>query len=168
MSTAQDLTALGLLADLERDYAEIDKKWSELGAERSRVKSAIAVIREKVAAFPVNEPAAQIPQAKPEASGPAEIPPDAFAGMKIREAARKYMEMTEKPVRAAKLARALNKGGMENKTKNFESTVFSSLRRSVLKGEDFAKIGMDFGLREWYTDEQLAEFDREAAPKSKD
>jgi hypothetical protein len=84
----------------------------------------------------------------------AELPiaSDAFFGLTIPAAAKKYLEMTKKPQRTKDIAQALLTGGMQHRSGNFENTVGSILNRNGDESTGiFAKLKRGtWGLRTWY------------------
>lgn len=81
-------------------------------------------------------------------SGP-DIPSDAFLGLGLAEAAKKYLGMVRQKKTTREIAAALEQGGIVNRAKSFYSTVFTALKRAS-KGGGIVKIGNEWGLAEWY------------------
>jgi hypothetical protein len=76
-----------------------------------------------------------------------QIPSDAFFRMGIVPAARKYLEMVKRKQTIPEIARALEAGGFKHRSKRFDATIRTTLRRS---GE-FMKLGRgEWALPEWY------------------
>ncbi|MGA8433113.1 MAG: hypothetical protein WB729_25045 [Candidatus Sulfotelmatobacter sp.] len=78
----------------------------------------------------------------------APIPHDAFFGMTVPEAARKYLSWGGRKVTKPhpELCDAMLEGGFQTKADNFREVVRSTLGRHP----DFVKIKGQWGLREWY------------------
>ena len=74
------------------------------------------------------------------------IPHDAFFGMKMPDAARKYLSTVKRTKPHAELCDALLDGGFQTSATNFREVVRSTLSRHP----DFVKIKGQWGLREWY------------------
>jgi hypothetical protein len=78
------------------------------------------------------------------------IPHDAFFGMTIPDAARKYLTWggSRKTKSNAELCDGLRAGGFQTSAVNFSESVRSTLSRN----NDFVKIQGQWGMREWYGD----------------
>ena len=77
---------------------------------------------------------------------PPAIPSDAFFGMSIVDAAKKYLGLVKKPQGTKVIADALNRGGLQHASKSLYATLFSILSRRALKEGDIAKVGLEWGL----------------------
>jgi hypothetical protein len=75
---------------------------------------------------------------------------DAFFGMSIQDAARKYLKMVKKPQSAAEIAKALEAGGMTHQSKYLPNTVRTTLIRIANNGGDLVQVKKDWALAEWY------------------
>jgi len=75
-----------------------------------------------------------------------EIPRDAFFGMTIPDAARKYLTIVKATKPNPELCDALIKGGFKTQSNNFSEVVRSTLGRHP----DFVKVSGQWGLTEWY------------------
>jgi hypothetical protein len=71
---------------------------------------------------------------------------DAFFGMSLPDAARKYLSVVKKTVPHPQLCDALLDGGFKTSATNFREVVRSALSRHP----DFVKINSQWGLSEWY------------------
>jgi hypothetical protein len=80
----------------------------------------------------------------------ARIPHDAFFGMTIPDAARKYLSWggNRQTKSNAELCDALIAGGFHTSAANFAESVRSTLSRN----NDFVKIRGQWGMRDWYGD----------------
>jgi len=78
------------------------------------------------------------------------IPHDAFYGMTIPDAGRKYLSWggSKQTKTNAELCEALLAGGFQTKAANFAESVRATLSRD----RDFVKPNGQWGLREWYED----------------
>ena len=84
-------------------------------------------------------------------SSPVEIPSDAFFGVSIVEATKKYLGMMKRPKTTQEIAAALVEGGYNHTSKNFYSTIFSVLARESGKPTgEIVKVNDRWGLAEWY------------------
>ncbi len=81
---------------------------------------------------------------------PNAIPSDAFFGMSIPEAIRKYLGIVRKPRTTKDISEALEGGGITHTSKNFYATVSTTIGRMLDKEKGLAKIGSEYGLLEWY------------------
>jgi hypothetical protein len=78
------------------------------------------------------------------------IPSDAFFGMSIVDAAKKYLRMVKSKRTTADIVAALERGGITHSSKNFTNTVYAGLFRDEKQGGDIVRVGKDWGLAEWY------------------
>lgn len=80
---------------------------------------------------------------------PASIPDDAFFGLPIVEAAKKYLSIVKRKQTIKEISDALERGGLPHTSSNFVATVATMLRRA--NDPDLAKVGRgDWGLAVWY------------------
>ena len=95
-----------------------------------------------------------------------EIPHDAFFGMTIPDAARKYLTWggSRKTKSNADLCDGLLAGGFQTSAANFAESVRSTLSRN----NDFVKIQGQWGLREWYGNRGATKKVRRTATTSDD
>lgn len=75
-----------------------------------------------------------------------EIKRDSFFGMKLPDAARKYLSMAKTTKSNPDLCNALLSGGFKTSSANFTEVVRSTLQRN----KDFVKVNGEWGLAEWY------------------
>ncbi len=137
------------------DYAAI---LADLEGKRAALDAAIASFRAALA-FGALGPASDIPPAVngalpslgPSISG-GEVPAGAFLGKSIPDAAKLYLEIVKKKQTSKEIADALQKGGMETNSKNFQQMVHSVLDRAR-KNENSGIVKLDrshWGLTTWY------------------
>jgi hypothetical protein len=74
-----------------------------------------------------------------------DIPTDAFFGLAVQDAVKKYLAMMKKKQSAKAIATALEHGGLTTTAKNFYSLVYTGLLRLQEAGE-VVKVGADWGL----------------------
>lgn len=84
----------------------------------------------------------------PDVPGPSTIPHDAFYGMTVIDAAKKYLGWGGNRLTRphAELCEAIREGGFQTNATNFREVVRSTLGRHP----DFVKIKGQWGLKEWY------------------
>jgi hypothetical protein len=117
----------------------------ELEARRDKLNLTIENIREIIAGSPA--PTGRIsPPGITATVGATEVTSDAFFGLSIPEAARKYLRMSKKPRSTSEICRALKEGGLTSTAKHFYSTVYPILERQ----QDIVRVGKNWGLLEWY------------------
>lgn len=75
-----------------------------------------------------------------------EIPRDAFFGMTIPEASKKYLSIVKVTKANPDLCNALLAGGFKTQSNNFSEVVRSTLQRHP----EFVKVSGQWGLAEWY------------------
>jgi len=91
------------------------------------------------------------------------IPRDAFFGMKIPDAARKYLSWGGRKITKPhpELCDALLEGGFQTSSANFREVV-----RSTLQSQSrFVKVGGQWGLRDWYGTHGTRRARRTTAPE---
>ena len=71
---------------------------------------------------------------------------DAFFGMTIPDAAKKYLAAVRKTMPLGALGEALLAGGIKTTSKNFTENIRAILSRQP----EFVRINGEFGLAEWY------------------
>ncbi len=145
MSDEKTIDYAAVLADLENDLAEL-----EISIDYIR--------RKKLGAQPEDTDA---PIAKPHPSrsrvgttshsdGVPLIRQDAFFGMGLVEATKKYLGMTKRPKSSRDIATALVQGGLHTTAKDFYNTVFGVLNREAKNNGEIVKVKKEWGLAEWY------------------
>jgi hypothetical protein len=78
--------------------------------------------------------------------GDSEVQHDSFFGMTIADATKKYLGMTKHTKSTADIATALESGGLKHASKDFHTTIRSTLGQK----EEFLRVNGDWGLTEWY------------------
>lgn len=82
---------------------------------------------------------------------PASIPDDAFFGLSIGEAAKKYLGIIKRKQSIREIAEALDRGGLPHASGDFVATVATMLSRHAKKDGDLVRVGRgDWGLAAWY------------------
>lgn len=80
---------------------------------------------------------------------PSSIPDDAFFGLSVVEAAKKYLALVKRKQSVKEIADALDRGGLPHTSSDFVGTVATMLRRA--NDAELAKVGRgDWGLAGWY------------------
>jgi hypothetical protein len=122
------------------DYAAV---LADLEARRDALDAAIAAIRLFAGQGPVPAAGGAAPSAKFDTH---EIPTDAFHGMSIADATRKYLAAVKRKQSTRQIKESLLAGGLHSTSKNFTTTLYSVLERQ----EDIVRVGKDWGLASWY------------------
>src|ERR1035437_2966456 len=83
---------------------------------------------------------------------PGEVPPGSFHKMSIPEAAVLYLRMVKQKQKAAEIAAALRRGGIETTSKKFNNQIHAALdKSSKTKNSEIIKLhGAYWALREWF------------------
>lgn len=120
---------------------------SDLEAKRAALDVAIAALRQvrNAGAHTGIGTAGVIRQIDPE-----NIPDDAFFGLSIGEAAKKYLGMVKRKQSTREIAEALDRGGLPHTSSNFLNTVTTMLSRQARSDSDLVKVGREWGLAAWY------------------
>ena len=136
-----DYTAV--LADLENDRDELDTliafiKRKKLGQEAGQEGTGTGMIHTRPVTI---------------RTGPGALTfsaPDAFFGLGLIDAAKKYLSGVKAPRSAKEIAQALVSGGFTTTSKDFNNTVFSVLSRENKQDGAIVKVNTGWGLPEWY------------------
>lgn len=82
---------------------------------------------------------------------PANIRDDAFFGLSIGEAGKRYLEMVKRKQSTQEIADALERGGLPHTSTNFTNTVGTMMNRLAKADPDIARVGRgEWGLAAWY------------------
>jgi hypothetical protein len=82
---------------------------------------------------------------------PGEVPRGAFLGKSIPEAAKLYLAIVKSKQTSRDIAEALLKGGIESRSKSFNTQVHSILDRASKSGSGIVKLDRSYwGLSDWY------------------
>ncbi|MEN3325863.1 MAG: hypothetical protein V7638_670 [Acidobacteriota bacterium] len=76
------------------------------------------------------------------------IPSNAFFGLGIGDAAKKYLELIQAKRTLPQIVKALEDGGMPPQKPN---TVYAAMRRRESVTGDIMRVGEEWGLREWFS-----------------
>src|ERR1017187_263067 len=125
------------------DYAAV---LGDLKARRANLDSAIAAIEQIMAQVGT----------VPTQPRDTVLSDDAFFGMSIQDAIRKYLSIVRKKKTVKEITDGLEAGGMEHTSKNFYNTVYTMLNREWVKADpELVKIGDLWGLAEGYPGRKL-------------
>lgn len=121
----------------------LENTLADLKARRTKLDAAINAIEELLGLASSN--ASQQASSQEIATNGA-IATDAFFGMSIPDAVKKYLRLTRRKQASAAIARALEQGGFQHSSKYFPNTVRTALGRM----DDVVQVGKEWGLAEWY------------------
>ena len=126
---------------------------ADLESERDELDMFIAYLKRKklgqVEVAPISG------QGRPTIMPPAPAPSnlltsDAFFGLSLVDATKKYLAITKSPKTSRQICDALLAGGFKTTSKDFNNTVFSVLSREDKQEGVIAKVNNTWGLAEWY------------------
>jgi predicted transcriptional regulator len=120
---------------------------ADLRAERDLIDQTIALLERLAATGDVS--GVTLVRTEPPHRESREIPDDAFFGMSIPDAIKKYLTFMKKKQPVVEISKALETGGLQHRSQNFYSTVYTVLSRLRERGE-VVKVGDDWALAEWY------------------
>jgi hypothetical protein len=125
---------------------------ADLEAKRAALDTVIAALR-----LALNMGATIAPGGAPSASptakpiDPATIRDDAFFGLSIGEAAKRYLEMVRRKQSIKEIADALERGGLPHTSSNFVNTVSTMMNRAAKADPELVRVGRgEWGLAGWY------------------
>jgi hypothetical protein len=133
-----------------------EKRENYMMPETSPFDAAIAELEERIRSMQVTLDTLRAFRAHPEGapptppanahSGKGEVQHDSFFGMTIADAARKFLGIVKRTKSTAEIASALEAGGLKHASKDFQTTIRSTLAHK----EEFLRVNGDWGLTEWY------------------
>ena len=125
----------------EIDYGAV---LEDLERRRDELDAAINAVRPLAGLEPATP--------RPDRSSGGQLTSDAFFGLNIMDAVKKFLEINKRPARAADIARALTDGGLINTSKDFAATVTTTLSRDQERANGFVTRlpNRTWGLRTWY------------------
>jgi hypothetical protein len=133
-----------VLAYLIPQLAELDAQREALESKRRIVADHIARVKESTAYYR----AALAARNGNGAAAPIRVPHDAFKGLNLLEAIKKYLRIAGTFQTTREIAKAVKEGGYESTSKNFTNTVRTSLDRAREKGEIISE-DKKWGLLGW-------------------
>jgi hypothetical protein len=142
-----------VLNDLERQKADIQN-----------IQKAIDALRLIMSLGTLIGPAGA-PTARP--LDPQDIPSDAFFGLSIGEAAKKYLTIVKRKQTIQEIADALDRGGLPHSSTDFLATVRAMINRLAKSDTELVRVGPGaaWGLSSWYGNRRPKE--APAKPKGK-
>lgn len=129
---------------MAQDPAHYDAVIADLEERRDQMNGMIEMLKQMKAGGPLNPVASS--SSMPITVMGADIAHDAFFGMTIPEAAKKYLSIVRRTTPHPALCDALLDGGFKTTATNFREVVRSTLGRNP----EFVKISGQWGLNEWY------------------
>lgn len=144
-TVSQPVNYEAVLADLERRRATLDLM----------IEMVKQFIKTNQSALPQEQPTLffgtnPMPPTKPQVETSDEIPNDAFFGMKIPDAIRKYLGIIKRKQSVRQIADALEHGGIQHTSESFYRTVNATLHRLWKDNGDPVQVGKEWGLAAWY------------------
>jgi hypothetical protein len=122
------------------DSIDYEQVLTDLKARRAQLDSAIAAIEQIMGSITAAVPGLKAPELS-------DIAEDAFHGMSIADATKKYLGMVRRKQSTKEIMAALEQGGLPHSAYN---TVYAVIRRREEQVGDIVKVGSDWGLAEWY------------------
>lgn len=139
-----------VIADLEDQILELQTAIEVLKRQRDKGPSPQGMApAPSVEGVVVKMPVVRTPVPRTPALEPS-IPSDAFFGMSLVDATKKYLGILKKPQGTKAIVDALERGRLQHSSKSLYSTLFTVLTRRASKDGDIVKIGLEWGLTEWY------------------
>jgi hypothetical protein len=138
------------IVDQNTESSHYDAVIADLEARRNHLNVTIETLRQIRAQADSNALPPLPPLGALVAGGVAEIAHDAFFEMTIADAAIKYLKIVKQTRSTAEIAKALEAGGLKHSSKNFVTTIRSTLGQR----EEFRRVNGEWGLSEWYRKER--------------
>lgn len=129
---------------MAQEPTHYDAVIADLEARRDQMNAMIEMLKQMKSSASV-APVAGASATPITVMGP-DIPHDAFFGMTLPDAAKKYLAIVKRTTPHPALCDALLEGGFKTSAANFREVVRSTLSRNP----DFVKISGQWGLAEWY------------------
>ena len=92
------------------------------------------------------------------------IPSNAFFGMSLVDAAKKYIELSQAKRTLVQIVKGLEEGGMPPQK---PGTVYAALRRRESTVGDIMKVGEEWGLKDWFAGISISEVAKAKPTKGK-
>src|SRR5436853_1374211 len=140
----------------EQTLSSYEAALQDLETERDELNLLIEALKKRIA-----NAGGRITQSM-RATNEKDIAADTFFNMTIADAAHKYLEIVKQTRSTSEIAQALERGGLKHASKDFNTTIRSTLG---LKG-DFIRVNNLWGLTEWYPGARREK--KEKAAKSTD
>lgn len=135
----------------------------DLERQKAGIQNAIDALRQAISGGAVGSTGA----ATSRPVDPLSIPSDAFFGLSIGEAAKKYLTIVKRKQTIQEIADALERGGLPHTSTDFASTVRAMINRQAKSDPDLVRVGpgASWGLASWYGNRRPKE--TPAKPKRK-
>ena len=136
---------------------------ADLYAKRDEIESAINTILFLQGSGSAAAPTANANGAV-RASRAGVIPSNAFFGMSLVDAAKKYIELSQAKRTLGQIVSGLEEGGMPPQKRD---TVYAALRRRESTVGDIMKVGEEWGLKDWFAGISIGDAAKAKVVKSK-
>jgi hypothetical protein len=139
------------------DYSAV---LADLEARKAQIESAIEVIKGLTATGISTMPSPHKSSVVVLPTGNAvDIQSDAFFGLNIMDAAKKFLSMRKRPSSVPEIVEGLKRGGQVNaNNEGFNNTLGSTLSRSETNSGPMVRVSRgQWGLREWYANKPRTE-----------
>ena len=124
---------------------------THLEAKRASLDAAISALRLALDMGATTALSGATPSAATKPIDPANIRDDAFFGLSIGDAAKRYLEMVKRKQSIKEIADALDRGGLPHTSSNFMNTVGTMLNRAAKNDPELVRVGRgEWGLAGWY------------------
>lgn len=123
---------------------------ADLEARKAEIEAAIAALR-LVAGGSGSTGASAAGAVPSRPVDPFDIPNDAFFGLSIGDAVKKYLTMVKRKQTIKEIADALERGGLPHTSTNFIDTVRAMVNRQARTDLELVRVGPgNWGLSAWY------------------
>jgi hypothetical protein len=128
---------------MTQELTPYDVVIADLESKRDQISATIEMLKALRGTASIPLPLATLPQRN---GTEAEFARDAFFGMSLPEAAKKYLAVGKVTKSNPAVCEALLRGGFKTQSNNFAEVVRSTLGRNP----DFVRVSGEWGLAEWY------------------
>jgi DNA-directed RNA polymerase delta subunit len=126
---------------------DYDSVLAELYAKRDEIEVSINTILFLKGSGSATSPEKAGGSGMPRGARAGVIPSNAFFGMSLVDAAKKYIELSQAKRTLQQIVKGLEEGGMPPQKIN---TVYAALRRRESTVGDIMKVGEEWGLKDWF------------------
>jgi hypothetical protein len=136
---------------MAQDVIDYEAVIADLEAKRTALDSVISSLRQLLASGALIAAGVSGGTVAGKPVDPSNIRDDAFFGLSIGDAAKRFLEMVKRKQSVKEIADALERGGLPHTSSNFVNTVGTMLNRLAKSDPEMVRVGRgEWGLASWY------------------